>query len=176
MSVLWIVAKQLNHSHWFLKHWQHLSLQNKLKKPKHSLPSSPQSNPSKPSPPTPPRRFPLPWSALTQSDQRGAPRAVRPTVARVVHHSHDTRSTHKTQSRKEESRDRGRDWTHSRHQRKIITANAVSYPVGKEENDRLRCRRVNKAIFCGSRALGCKPDEVLSVTLCQIINCGSEKQ
>ena len=49
-------------------------------------------------------------AAYTEWPDKGAePRAVRPTVGRDVHHSQDTRSTHKTQSRKEgEQRERQR--------------------------------------------------------------------
>lgn len=122
----------------------------KLRKPLHSLTSSLQSKhphpplqAQAPTTPTPTPTAPTqPWSALTKSGQRGVPRAIRPTVGREVHHSQDTRSTHKTQSRKEESRDRGRDWTHSRHQRRAITANAESYNVRSWENDISSCESI----------------------------------
>lgn len=156
-------AKQLNRSHRFLKHPQHLSLQ----KTKEAIALiviiiAIQPVQAQPAPTT---ATPLPWSALTQSGQRGAPRAVRPTVGREVHHSQDTRSTHKTQSRKEESRDRGRDWTHSRHQRRVITANAVSYTVGSEENDRLRSLLISTIISCAAGPLGFKITPLLDVFL-----------
>lgn len=133
-------AKQLNSSHRLLKHLQHQNLQ----KTREAIAiiviiTAIQPLQAQPSPTLPPpssTAAALPWSVLTQSSQRGVPCAVRPTVDREVHHSQDTRSTHKTQSRKEESRDKGRDWTHSRHQRRVITANAVSCSAGSEENDR----------------------------------------
>lgn len=133
MSFQWILRSSVNAPIGSSSTRSTYKLAKKLRKPLHSLSSSLQSNPSKPSPTRPPplppppaNAPPLPRSALTQSGQRGVPRDIRPTVGREVHHSQDTRSTHKTQSRKEESRDKGRDWTHSRHQRGVITANAVS--------------------------------------------------
>lgn len=160
-------AKQLNRSHRFLKHQQHLSLQKtKEAIALISINTAIQPLQAQPAPTTAPSP---PCSALTQSGQRGVPRAIRPTVGREVHHSQDTRSTHKTQSRKEESRDKGRDWTHSRHQRRIITANAVSYTVGSEENDSSRCFLISTIISCAARPTGFQITPLLNVFLLSFV-------